>query len=364
MLLRQIIQSLAIITWIAGSHYTTALGAELKYLGTDKNIYTPYGYQPDTHVFSLSGTIGGGDSNTLRSALARLLDTTAVFCEVEKPAVIYLNSNGGSFAGGLKLAALFREMGIGTIVKSGSKCLSACAVSFLGGTRHLCLDGDTASYRRLEPGAKLGFHAPKLLVPEKGYDQVEIVGAYDAAVKQIGGLVDEIKKAGIKSSLVIEMLKVGVSDLYYIDTVGKAGRWGFDVVVAGIDRPRRDQLITACANADAWTNDSFFPTADFENSPEEMTPDLLERLYIEGRLGQTRRAFVQATGMYPKSCFIELGTWPNTGRNRHWAKFFDESIQDVQQMYKMRSLEAAGVVFTPLHYYKYDVKLVDLPSAK
>jgi len=360
-------RTLLYLVFVAGwasTFASSAISAEFKYLGQAKNIYTPYGYRPQTHVFSLSGTIQVGDTKKIRAMLPPLLETTTVFCETDKPAVVYLNSTGGSFSEGLKLAGLFRELGIGTIVRTGNRCLSACAVSFLGGTRHLCLDGDTGSYRRLQPGAQLGFHAPRLVVPERSYTKTQIASAYDTAVKQIGQLVDEIKKAGMKASLAVEMLKVGVSDFYYIDTIGKAGRWGFDVAIPKNSKPTPNQLVTACANADAWMNDSFQPTADFENLPSEMTTETLAGLYRQDRLGTMSRAFIQATGMYAKSCMVELGVWPNTGRRRYWVKFFDENIQDVQKMYKGRRLEAGVASLSPIHFYNRNVRLSDLPFGK
>lgn len=344
--------------------FTPTLSADLSYVGAAKNIYTPYGYKPTTHVFSLSGPLRVGDSEKARNLFESYLKNTTVFCETEKPAVIQLNSEGGSFKEGLKLAELFRQKGVGTIVKSTHRCLSACGVAFLGGTRELCLDGDRGRYRRIEPGAQLGFHAPSLLVPERSYTRAQISRSYDTAVKQIGQLVNEMLKSGIPSSLVTEMLKVGAKDFYFIDTVGKAGRWNFDVAVAGLKSITRMSLTTACANADAWSNDRFLPTVDFDMSPEGMTRESWGRLFILDRLGNMQRAYIQATGMYAKACMVELGVWPNTGRPKYWAKFFDESIQDVSKMYRRRSLEAAGVVLTPLHFYPQSMQLRKLPVAK
>ena len=201
-------------------------------------------------------------------------------------------------------------------------------------------------------------------MPERSYTKTQIAGAYDTAVKQIGRLVGEIKKAGIGSSLAVEMLKVGVRDFYYIDTVGKAGRWNFDIAIPTISNPTPNQLITACANADAWSKDRVYPTADFEYLTGGMTASAVASLYREDRVGTMRRAFVQATGMYAKSCMVELGVWPNTGRARHWVKFFDEYIPDVQKMYRGRALQAAAVSLSPIHFYRRDMKLSDLPINK
>ena len=97
MLFRQTLRYLVFIAWILGACGTAAFSADFKYLGQDKTVYTPYGYQPVTHVFSLRGMLQVGDSKKIRAALAPLLKTTNVFCETDKPAIVYLNSTGGSF---------------------------------------------------------------------------------------------------------------------------------------------------------------------------------------------------------------------------------------------------------------------------
>lgn len=337
------------------------MAGELRYLGIDNSVFSHYGYKPSTHVFAYTGPVEAGDSQRLRKRLTQHLSNTNVFCETEMPAVIYLDSPGGNFSEGIKLAALFRQLGVGTIISPGAECLSACAVAFLGGTRHLCLDSDTGGYRRLMPGARLGFHAPRLLLPNRNYNNQQVTAAYDTAVKQVGQLVSEINKAGIPSSLIVEMLSKGVSEFYFIDTVGKAGRWKFDVAAKSARSPDRLQLTQACANASAWNNDSSEGGGDYSMTREGMTMDYWNRLYIEDRLGPTRRAFVQSEGMYAQACFVEMGQWPNTGRDRYWVKFFDESIQKVQQMYRQQNLSAAEAVLTPLHFYHPDTKLSELP---
>ena len=77
----------------------------------------------DKQVFDLSGPIESGDLERLR-ALA----------PSDGQSIISFDSNGGDFQAGLALARYLHEKSIGTIVEDGRKCLSACAIAFLGGT--------------------------------------------------------------------------------------------------------------------------------------------------------------------------------------------------------------------------------------
>jgi len=339
---------LCIAIWFSSSGVH---GAELKYLGLKSGVFSPYGPKDFTHTWSLSGRLNTGDAERLRQQMT-VHAPKGTFCEVEKPAVIYLNSEGGNFSEGLKLSKLFRTFGIGTAVKKRSQCLSACAVAFLGGTRKLCLDNDQQIYRRLAPGAKLGFHAPRLVVPELEYQKKVVEKSYETAVKQIATLVDEARRTSIAHSLLIAMLEAGTRNFYFIDTVGKAGRWGIDVAVNYPQKLTPEQIATACGNAHAWRNDLFTPNEDFQTVR-------YSKNYVDPAAGLLRRAFVEGEGMYSVTCFLESGTWPN-GRSRYWIKFHTASVVSVQKFYTKRRLEAADVSLTPIYFYPQNTQLSDL----
>ena len=62
---------------------------------------------------------------------------------------VYLNSGGGYMKDGYELGKLFRRVGAKTNIVVNAECFSSCATAFLGG-----------SYRYLQKGGKLMFHAP------------------------------------------------------------------------------------------------------------------------------------------------------------------------------------------------------------
>jgi hypothetical protein len=65
-----------------------------------------------------------------------------------KEAVVLLRSPGGNAAAGVLIGRAIRKKGFQTIVPTSVKCISACALAWLGGAR-----------RFMGEGARIGFHA-------------------------------------------------------------------------------------------------------------------------------------------------------------------------------------------------------------
>ena len=80
---------------------------------------------------SLSGPIEPGDADDLKTFLAQ---NGIQEWDLYRKDRICLDSPGGSFSEGVKLAKLFNLRGIGTGVEAGKRCESACALAFMGGT--------------------------------------------------------------------------------------------------------------------------------------------------------------------------------------------------------------------------------------
>lgn len=73
------------------------------------------------------GKVAKGDADDIYRYLERNDKTT----------VVRLNSEGGDALEGYRLGYLFRSYNLETVVGYDAKCLSACAVAYLGGTRHI-----------------------------------------------------------------------------------------------------------------------------------------------------------------------------------------------------------------------------------
>jgi hypothetical protein len=90
--------------------------------------------------------------------------------------VLCLDSPGGNLAEAIAMASIRNGP---TIVPPGATCESACSIVFMAGNIN-----ETPS-RMIFQNSLLGFHAPKLLVPEGSFTDSQVSEAYDTAIETI-----------------------------------------------------------------------------------------------------------------------------------------------------------------------------------
>ena len=181
--------------------------------------------------YKLSGLINNGDAEKID----KVLKENDWFEVAERGWKICLDSPGGSFVEGVKLAKTFAENSIGTVVAQNNVCESACAIAFMGGSYFNPEGENRYVSRTMHPTAKLGFHAPALLIPEGSYSKSEVDKAYEIALKAVVELSD-MRSSGyeIRESLFKNTLETPFESMHYVDTVGKALRYKVDVSYVGI----------------------------------------------------------------------------------------------------------------------------------
>lgn len=193
----------------------------------------------------LSGQITQGDSDRLRSLLERdgYLDdgsnSTQALC---------LDSPGGALDEGVRIAEVLRDFYVPTVLPAGARCLSACAVAFMGGTYRF--DIYTPLQRSMHPTATLGFHAPSLEIPDGSYNKATVTRAFDLAIDAIARIARDLDQPNAMTgvnrfprSLMAAMLRHRGEDFLWIDTVERATVWGIDVMSdQGVDRRRFDPV--------------------------------------------------------------------------------------------------------------------------
>ena len=118
--------------------------------------------RPVPHIRYEGDTLPG-DVEALQAILDEFIhcDITCIGEEGGNVAVLSMAGPGGSYGVGLALADLIRANHIATVVERDDGCFSACAFAFLGGSGYSASDRiGTYVDRWVEPGSKLGFHAP------------------------------------------------------------------------------------------------------------------------------------------------------------------------------------------------------------
>ena len=198
--------------------------------------------------YKLSGLVNNGDAEKINEVLR---DNWS-FEVASRGWKICLDSPGGSFVEGVKLAKNFAKHGIGTVVAENDLCESACAIAFLGGTYANPEGENGETSRTIHPTAKLGFHAPALLIPDGNYSKKEVYQAYGIALKAVAELSDmRARGFEIRESLFKAIITTPFEEMHYVDTVGKAFEYTIDVSdVIGISAAdASDVANNICGNA-------------------------------------------------------------------------------------------------------------------
>lgn len=144
---------------------------------------------------------------------------------------ICLDSPGGSFLEALNIAKIIHALNWGTIVPKNATCESACALIFLAGS--FFTEGESVvADRHIHATAKLGFHAPSLLLPESTdqlFDREVVMKAYKVAIQSMAVIQQGVELLNLRSSLLAQMLITSPDEMFYIDTIEKAQRWHIGV---------------------------------------------------------------------------------------------------------------------------------------
>src|SRR5690606_32690653 len=133
------------------------------------------------------------------------------------------------------------ETGVGTVVRSGDLCASACALMFMMGRA----SGSEVSFinRKLHIGGVLGFHRPSLqLLTDDAFGSRDIEASYDMAVTSVVDYIVLANKTApwsnqpmVLADLVERIFATPSDEMYFIDTVEQAARW--DIELIGVRYP-------------------------------------------------------------------------------------------------------------------------------
>jgi len=234
---------------------------------------------------SLSGPIEAGDTERLRSALSGA-NIVPVLC---------LNSEGGLFSEGLRLAQFIRETQLVTLVQAGDVCHSACAMAFMGGSYS---ELGTAVQRYMHPTASVGFHAPELDLPDGMSPNVIVETAYRDALSDISRTLltlvlatDTLGEPYFSPYLLAEMLATPSDELRFVETINDSALWGIEILFFPRSFDHAWFAPIGCLNAVYWAWDETPPEdygAELGNTVIEQTPGGLHmRVFPDGEFETT-----------------------------------------------------------------------------
>lgn len=213
---------------------------------------------PGLCLATISGPIRNGDLAKLKT-LSFEIPADWQNLEDGRWKSLCLNSPGGSYTEGFRIAAYFLDNAIGTVVNENAQCLSACSLIFMFGTAYQS-ESNSLTHRRLHIKGTLGFHQPELpLDPSIEYSIEDVRAAFSVAIEATLRFLalaarprPDNRRPFVDSDLQEAMLSHKGQDFYLIDTVNKAGRW--DIELIGLAKPRFDEraFFNACQNMLTW----------------------------------------------------------------------------------------------------------------
>ncbi|UDL87985.1 ATP-dependent Clp protease proteolytic subunit [Mesorhizobium sp. PAMC28654] len=241
-----------------------------------------HGQQLEELYVKLSGEVTTGDLSKLKNILAGF--DTEGRNEYDGRVQLYLDSPGGSYSEGLAVADYVRKEGISTRVTSDAVCLSACAIIFMHGVAR---DPDETAYldRKIEIGARVGFHAPYLILPPElqltgDEARLAIAYAYSDALSAFSKLLESGDKV-LDSELLIKMLRTPPNQMTYVETYGDLLKWKIGLSDAPkITSLKYEQIVLACENA--WAQEQgqrgTSSLTDIRTNKYRTNPKLYKRL--------------------------------------------------------------------------------------
>lgn len=196
--------------------------------------------------FLLKGQINTGDVSKVMQAIKVNQDM-----DLGSSAVVSFDSPGGNMEEGIKIGNFLAENAIATIMRKGEKCVSACALAFLGG-RSFWPTGGVGMFlgRYLEPGAQLGFHSTTFDGEE--LEAFAARGQFTMPVEMtrisLKTLAGYLEESGVSSSAIIDVLGTSISSMKYISSSNDLFSFNINTTpVQTADLNVRDAIYSACA---------------------------------------------------------------------------------------------------------------------
>ena len=169
-------------------------------------------------VVSLSGSIERGDAQRVQAHLAQM--------PRGRPIAVQLHSGGGSIDEALTMGLYFNANGIHTYVSGkGQRCLSACALAFLGGRD--ATSGRTSHVKSTE--AALGFQGIRTVVADAEFTVADMQRAFANTQNTLLRITDYLVEVGADIEFLSLMLSAPHTKMNFV-TNEKAAALGIHIL--------------------------------------------------------------------------------------------------------------------------------------
>ena len=267
--------------------------------------------------FLLEGEIREGDAQKLAGLLSKEPEFLPAV-DYGQLLVLCLNSTGGSFHEAIEISKLFqksvRKFDIGTMIRKGDRCMSACSIVFMSG-RYFAYEVGEYPWRYMHREATLAFHSPSLVFPESTYDKSMVELAYANALQSVSTIVEMLILQAdfdgmrwMEPSLLARMLATPPTEFFHIEQVDHVGQWNIGIFPPVDFDPEKLDATTGCRNLLAWSRDESSPGGSAGNTGDltvERTPPQSE--------GQPQGYKVTELAMWESGCRFETFREANGG---------------------------------------------------
>lgn len=172
----------------------------------------------------ITGPIEEGDAQKLADLMMSDISKAMSRGEFNQPLIVSFDSEGGSYQEGLALSDMIRKMNAATYVGPGDRCLSACALAWLGGEYELIRSILWQPTRFLHVDSTLGFHAPFSNEYPQGIGSLDQAGIelvadlfYGLASESIRELQKRINNWKIHPNFIFDFLGKGPNEFLNVD---------------------------------------------------------------------------------------------------------------------------------------------------
>ncbi|MBO9397164.1 YARHG domain-containing protein [Shimia sp. R9_2] len=311
-----------------------------------------------------------------------------------------LNSRGGRLYEALSIVDFLRDSfaDLQTYVAEDDRCASACSTLFLAGAH--TFEGEsyeTIAMRAIAPTARLGVHAPRIVLPNYGelYDAGEVEAVYDDAIRDSALLFAFAQEADDEGTpyltpyLYARSIETPPQEMYYLTTVADALFSQIPVIGISYDVTLNTDLITSiCHNAflmdDGAFTWSFAPTWKPHRlaSFEEFWPNFVEIVHStyqpdappfatdvqieqkDGAIYGVQRGYPVGGPYFAEDCLVRLPTSAEVGEKTSFGYIRDAWDARISPDIEVRiatqyprgphSLPQPDHVATPYTYWQYE----------